>query len=463
MTWEEVFAQLSADWQASPANPARMQELLERIGHPERELHFVHIAGTNGKGSASAMLAEILKRSGLRTGRYISPHLSVINERWSVNGEDIRDDTLSELLERLRPAALSMEDKPTKFELLTALGFLYFRQENCRIVVLEVGLGGRLDATNAILVPDCALIMEIGLEHTEILGDTLEKIAFEKGGIIKPGGETVLCHQSEEAAGVIRELCRKRGAGLLETDPESLTELGADLLGQHAGQRFHYRSRRNLRLALLGRYQCRNACAVLDAVDVLIRKGYPISETAIREGLEKVFWPGRFEILSTEPLCVVDGAHNPDGAEALAETVRAYLASRRVIFVMGVMADKDYDEMIRLTAPYAARFIARMPGAERDRALRQQELAERIARQFPGPVETADSAEEGLRLALAAAEEYTAAAAGEPGAQQAAIVCFGSLYQVEEIREALHTIKDAAEGWDSTSVRTTETEKGDGK
>ncbi len=449
MTWEEAFAQLSADWQAAPANPARMQQLLERLGHPERELSFVHIAGTNGKGSASAMLASILQRSGLRTGRYISPHLSVINERWSVDGEDIRDEELSELLAELRPAALSMENKPTKFELLTALGFLYFRREGCRIVVLEVGLGGRLDATNAIPVPDCALIMKIGLEHTEILGDTLEKIAFEKGGIIKPGGEVVLCHQSEEVTGVIRELCRERGAGLLETDPESLTELGVD---GPAGQRFHYRNRRDLRLSLLGRHQCRNACAVLDAADVLIRKGYPISETAIREGLANVSWPGRFEILSEDPLCIVDGAHNPDGVRALMEAVRDYLAPYRVIFVMGVMADKDYDEMIRLAAPYADRFIAQMPGAEKDRALEQQELAERMAGLFTGPVETAASPADGIRLAFAAAKEYTAAAAGKEGVcreetglrREAAIVCFGSLYQVEEIREAVHSAKGAA-------------------
>ena len=426
MTWEETFEALSADWKAAGPKPERMQDLLERIGHPERELHFIHIAGTNGKGSASAMMASILTKSGYRTGRYISPHLGAINERWSIDGRDISDEELAGLLEELRPVLLSMKETPTKFEILTALGFVYFCRKGCQAVVLEVGLGGRLDATNAIPVPDCAMIMNIGLEHTEILGDTIAAIAAEKGGIIKPGGDVVLYHQSEEAETVIEGLCRERGASLLVTEPERSVMLGMEPDGS---QRFHYKDRENLRLSLLGRYQVRNACVVLDAADVLIRKGYRIPEEAIRKGLENTRWPGRFEVLGTDPLFIVDGAHNPNGVQALMESVKEELSGYHVIFLMGVMADKNYDEMIRLAAPHAAHFIAQMPGEEKDRALEEKALAERIRTQFAGPVETADSVETGVSLALRAAK-------GGEG-QKAAVVCYGSLYQVEEIRKAL--------------------------
>ncbi len=484
MTWDEAFEQLSTDWKAVSPDPLRMRRLLDRIGHPEEKLHFIHIAGTNGKGSASAMLSEILTRSGYRTGRYISPHLASINERWSVDGRDIEDERLAQLLEYLRPILLSMEDRPTKFELLTALGFLYFEQERCQAVVLEVGLGGRLDATNVIPVPDCALIMNIGLEHTEILGDTPEKIALEKGGIIKSGGDVVLYHQSGEVENVVRRLCRERGAKLVVTEEEDFTFLGVSSLGTNASgrierplQRFHYKERKNLELSLLGDYQCRNACAVLDAVDALIQKGYHVPERSIRQGLREVSWPGRFEVLTSDPLCIVDGAHNPNGAEALMESLRRYLSAYDIVFLMGVMADKDYNEMIRLAAPYAARFIAQVPGGERERALGEKTLARGIRQWFSGPVETAGSVQEGLTLAWRAAktpegktgafaevpeetaektteeaiEEVMGEAAGEApagqagskeGRRRAAIVCFGSLYQVSEIRAAVKTLRD---------------------
>ena len=448
MTWDETFEKLSADWRASAPNPARMQQLLERLGHPEEHLHFVHIAGTNGKGSASAMLSSILIEAGYRTGTYISPHLSAINERWSVDGENISDERLSEILEIIQPVILSMADTPTKFEILTALGFLYFYQEGCQIVVLEVGLGGRLDATNSIPVPDCAMIMNIGLEHTEILGNTLQEIAFEKGGIIKPGGDVVLYHQSEEVRGVITDLCRERGAFLHETSSEESSRLNMETA---VCQCFHYRNRKDLHLSLLGKYQVRNACAVLDAVDVLIGKGYHISEAATRSGLEHSRWPGRFEILQTEPLFIIDGAHNPNGVEALMESVKEYLADYKIIFLMGVMADKDYDDMIRLAAPYAAHFIAQMPGEEPDRALEENTLAARIHACFQGPVETAASVREGVSMALRAADAALSEAAATTslstiGAKsttaksKAAVVCFGSLYQVSEIRNALHPL-----------------------
>ncbi len=463
MTWDETFSQLSADWKTSAPKPARMQELLARLGHPEQMLHFVHIAGTNGKGSASAMTSRILTEAGFRTGLYISPHLFRINERWSVDGREISDDELSAELAALRPVLLAMPDKPTKFEILTALAFLYFVHQHCDIVVLEVGLGGRLDATNVIPVPDCALIMNIGLEHTEVLGDTLEKIAFEKGGIIKEGGTVVLYHQTDAVENVIRSLCREKHAELhITKEPEGaklpLFREDAENVGgpdaptpaedddsAKAGsgetqllQYFSYQERKQLALALLGSYQCRNACAVLEVMDVLRKRGFAVSEAAIRRGLRNVSWPGRFEVVSRAPLCILDGAHNPNGVEALTDSIRAYLPDYEITFIMGVMADKDYHEMLRLTAPLAHRFIAEVPDCGSDRGLQNEKLAAEIRKYFSGPVETAPSVTAGLERACALINEAAdgraedISLAGRPRKQ--AIVCFGSLYQAAEVR-----------------------------
>ena len=467
MTWDETFSQLSADWKTSSPDPARMQEFFARLGHPEKSLHFVHIAGTNGKGSASAMISRILTEAGYRTGLYISPHLLRVNERWSIDGQEISDAELSAQLALLRPHILSMTDKPTKFEILTALAFQYFKAQHCDVVVLEVGLGGRLDATNAIPVPDCALIMSIGLEHTEILGDTIEKIAREKGGIIKEGGSVVLYPQKAGPEAVFQLLALEKHAALRLVDPSALTELpfsrdnvfGAAAVNTPTApaaaaadtlppllQHFSYKKRKNLALSLLGSYQCRNACAVLEVMDVLQEKGYDIPEAAIRRGLQTVSWPGRFEVVSRRPLCILDGAHNPNGVAALMDTLRDFLPGFSFTFVVGVMADKDYHRMLQMAAPLAERFIAELPDSGSDRGLQTEKLAAEIRKYFSGPVETAPTVTAGLARACALAASETAPSAQQNDADgprqtscqtshpRRAIVCFGSLYQAAEVR-----------------------------
>ena len=474
MTWDETFSQLSADWKTSSPNPARMQDFLARLGHPEKELHFVHIAGTNGKGSASAMISRILTEAGYRTGLYISPHLLRINERWSIDGTEISDAELSAQLVLLRPHILTMTDKPTKFEILTALAFQYFRDQHCDIVVLEVGLGGRLDATNAIPVPDCALIMSIGLEHTEILGDTVEKIAREKGGIIKEGGSVVLYPQKPGPEAVFQLLAAEKRASLRLVNPSALTEEAPDadwdnVFGTSAAnthtptvaatadteysgaeprllQHFSYKKRKHLSLSLLGSYQRLNACVVLEVMDVLQEKGYHISEEAIRRGLQNVSWPSRFEVVSRRPLCILDGAHNPNGVSALVDTLRDLLPGFSFTFVVGVMADKDYHRMLQMAAPLAERFIAELPNSGSDRGLQTEKLAAEIRKYFSGPVETAPTVTAGLARAceLTALESDSSLqqnSADEPqqtnyraAHQRRAIVCFGSLYQAAEVR-----------------------------
>ncbi|WP_312634733.1 folylpolyglutamate synthase/dihydrofolate synthase family protein [Oscillibacter sp.] len=407
----------ATSWQGSRLGLERIEELMELLGNPQKRLKFIHVAGTNGKGSVCAMLSEILTRAGYTTGLYTSPHLFRINERMKVNGTDISDEELTDLARQVKPLVDGMSDQPTEFERITAMALLYFQQKNCDVVVLEVGLGGRLDSTNVIGAPDAAVITHIALEHTDVLGDTLAKIAGEKAGIIKPGAEVVLSGQTEEVEAVVRRVCGQQGCTLRTTDSAAQTLLAHDL----DGQTFDYRDRKDLRLRLIGNYQYQNAAVALDTVDVLReRRGYSISESAVREGLLAVTWPGRFEILQKNPLVLVDGAHNPDGVRELARGLEAYLPGRKLTMLMGVMADKDYDDMIRTVAPFAKEFIAVTP--ESERALSSEALCSRIAELTGLPARSGGDVKSGMAMAM-------------DGKGPEDIVCaFGSLYQVGEVR-----------------------------
>jgi dihydrofolate synthase/folylpolyglutamate synthase len=407
----------ATSWQGSRLGLERIRSLMELLGNPQKKLRFIHVAGTNGKGSVCAMLSEILTRAGYTTGLYTSPHLFRINERIKVNGRDITDDELARLAEQVKPFVEKMADPPTEFERITAMALLYFQQRQCDVVVLEVGLGGRLDSTNVIDAPDTAVITNIALEHTEVLGDTLTKIAGEKSGIIKPGADVVLFAQTAEVETVVRRTCEERGCALRVTDPEAekLRACGLD------GQTLDYRDRKYLRLRLIGDYQYKNVTVALDTVDVLNeRRGYKIPESAVRSGLSAVSWPGRFEVLQRNPLVLVDGAHNPDGVAELARCLREYLPGRKMTLLMGVMADKDYASMIRMMAPFASEFVAVTP--ESHRALPAEELRARIEVLTGIPARCGGNVKRGLAKAMT-------------GKRPEDVVCaFGSLYQVGEIR-----------------------------
>lgn len=415
MTLEETMTFIqSANWLGCRPGLARITDLMRRLGDPQKELRYVHIAGTNGKGSTAAMLSAILGAAGYTVGLFTSPHLRRYNERIKINGADISDEDLCAMAELVKPAVEQMAEIPTEFERFTAMALLYFQKRHCDIVVLEVGLGGRLDSTNVIPAPEAAVITNIGLEHTEYLGDTVEKIAAEKAGIIKPGADVVLSGQCPEAEAVVRALaCGNR---ICVTDAAQLRQLSADL----SGQRIDYRERKDLRLRLLGAYQCQNAAAALDTVDALRSRGWDIPERAVRHGLETAAWSGRFEVLRTKPLVLADGAHNPNGVAELVRCLEQYLPGRKCLFLTGVMADKDYAGMMQMVAPYAAAFITVPPPSER--ALSAQALKERIQQNFSGPVHAADSVEAGLRLALASLEP------------EQPLCIFGSLYQMGIVR-----------------------------
>lgn len=414
MTFQQAQEFLYTTGNLSRLGLERMQALLERLGHPERGLEFVHVAGTNGKGSVCAMLSSVLRQAGYKTGLYTSPHLSCITERMQVDGVPISRRALAALAEKMRPAVSDMEaDAPTVFERITAMALLHFAKQRCRIVVWEVGLGGRLDATNVIAAPAASVITGISLEHTQQLGDTVEQIAAEKGGIIKPGCPTVLCRQSQGVQEVIGSLCAQRNSPLYITAQARVQSRGL------AGQTLSYRDWTDIRLPLLGTYQGQNAALALETVCVLRQHGWHIPDKAVLQGMQAARWPARLEVLQKEPLTLLDGAHNPSGVQALASSLAALLPGEKWLFVMGVMADKDYGEMLRHITPLARGFIAAQPDYER--ALPSPELAAAIAGVCDLPVRDGGSVPNALALARQEA-------CGAP------VCIFGSLYQAGEVR-----------------------------
>ena len=405
-------------WTSRPPTLARTRALLGALGNPENALPFIHVAGTNGKGSTSAMLAAILSAAGYRTGLYTSPHLVRFTERIRVNGAEIGDDTLAALTECVLAAADACGELCTEFELMTALGLLYFAETHCDLAVLEVGLGGRLDSTNVIPAPEVAVITNIGLEHTAVLGDTLPKIAREKSGILKSGSRAVLYAQTPEVTRVVRDICREKGVSLTVTAPETLETRASSL----DGQVFFYRGKGPYRLPLLGGYQLRNAAAALDTVDALRRRGWTIPDDAVAAGLAAVRWPCRLELTRRRPDLLIDGAHNPQCVDALASSLEKLYGGKKLVFLAGVLADKDWRTMLARTLPLAKAFVTLTP--ESGRALPADTLADYLRAQGASAYSAA-STEEGVQKALALA--------GEDGA-----VCFfGSLYAAGKVRQVL--------------------------
>ncbi|MBR3034687.1 MAG: bifunctional folylpolyglutamate synthase/dihydrofolate synthase, partial [Firmicutes bacterium] len=270
MTYQETIEFLEiSNWMGSRLGLSRMQELLHLLGDPHKQLKYVHITGTNGKGSTAAMLESVLRAAGYHTGLYTSPHLIRYNERMKIDGRNVSDEDMQHAADLMAVQIEKMEDKPTVFERITVMALLIFALKKCEIVVLEVGLGGRLDATNVIEAPECSVITNMDLEHTQVLGNTIEEIAAEKAGIIKPGCPVVLYAQSEAAESVVKAKAAECGSRFFRTDPSKIRVLSRSLKGQI----FDYRQRKNVRIALPGNYQLRNASTVLDTVDVLTSRG----------------------------------------------------------------------------------------------------------------------------------------------------------------------------------------------
>ncbi len=396
--------------------------LLDLMGNPHKKLKFIHVAGTNGKGSVCAFLTQILIEAGYRVGTFTSPYIERFTERIKLDNCDIDEDDLARITgfvkSRVDMMTQAGENHPTEFEIVTAIGMQYFFEKKCDVVVLEVGLGGRFDATNVIDVPLAAVIMTIGYDHTDILGKTLPEIAFEKAGIIKEGGDVLLYPQSDEAEKVFERVCAERKAVLHKVDTGciKIREFSED------GQVFDYGERKGLSIHLLGEHQAKNAAMAIRTVELLAKKGLPVTEEQLRRGLEKTRWPGRLEVLLKKPVFLIDGAHNREGAEVLSRTLREYFPNHRKIFIFGVLKDKEYDLMLEKVAPLASAIITVTP--ESPRAMKARDLAV-IAGRYCKNVLVSDTIEDAIEKSFKLAEPDD-------------LVCsFGSLYYIGVVRQLL--------------------------
>ena len=418
MNYEESIKWLETpDKRSGKADKQDFAVLMKSLGDPQDRLRFVHVTGSNGKGSTCAMLAEILRCSGYRTGLYTSPHLSVYNERCRIDGVCISDEDLVRLAEAVRRETDKMEVSFGLFYKMTALSFLYFAERQCDAVVMEVGRGGRRDCTNIVRTTELAVIGSVSLEHTEVLGNTLAGIADEKSGIIKPGAGALMLHQSEEAMNAARKNAESLGVRLRFTDPEEMRAETQD----PDGQTFRYRSRLHVRLGCPGTYQRENVQLVLDAADILRERGFVIPEKALRSALSSLRFPGRFEVLSREPFVLIDGAHNIGAVSALTEALNAAYPQRRFLFVLTLLWDRPWQDMLRMTAPLAESFIA--VGSTDPKALSTEETVSFITNELHLPAAAAADENEAVEKALACA--------GEKGS----ICVFGSLYLVGAFRD----------------------------
>ena len=420
-------------WQTSRLGLSRMVDLLERLGRPQDDLRFVHVAGTNGKGSVCAYLASVLQAAGYKVGLFTSPFILCFEERIRVNGESIRAEELARAVQAVRPAAEAVEadtgDHPTEFELMAAVAFEHFRAVGCDIVVLEVGLGGRLDATNVIDASEASVICRIGLDHTDLLGDTVAAIAGEKAGIVKPGCPVASWPQEREAMAIIEAVAAERGCELVVPD---FSQLAVEPLAGAALRRFSWQGQ-EFETRLLGSYQPFNAALALETVRVLRGRGWDIPEEAEVAGIASARWPGRFEMVAASPLTIVDGGHNPQGAEALAASLADLLGEEgrgSVDFALGVLADKDYPAMVRAVAPWARSFSVYAPTSPR--ALSADELAACV-REVLGEEDRADDVP--VRVCAEAAEALRAARAA--AGSQGVAVAFGTLYAIADLMAAL--------------------------
>ena len=434
MTYTQALDYIhSTCWKGSRPGLERTVELTNRLGRPQDSLKFIHVAGTNGKGSTSAMLAAILQRAGYKVGLYTSPFIIRFNERMRINGADIPDEELAAITEFVRPHAEVMTDTPTEFELITAIALVYFARNSCDYVVFEVGMGGRLDSTN-IIAPEtvaASVITGIAMDHTAFLGDTPEKIAAEKAGIVKtevpvvyggnhpPAGETYPSTEALSCGRVIAAKAAEMNAPYMETDHTKLENIRSDLFGAD----FDFGDYKNLHVSLAGLYQPHNAANVLTLIDVLRARGLTIPESAIREGLASVTWPARFEVLTKSPLVIADGGHNPEGIDAAIASVKAYFKDETILLLTGVMADKDYSHMVSRMGEVAERAFCVRPA--NDRALDPEKYAEAF-REIGIPAEGYPTVAEGVKAAM-----ETATREGK------ALLCLGSLYMYGEVREAV--------------------------
>lgn len=396
----------------------RTNALLSLMNNPEKSLRFIHLAGTNGKGSIASMTASVLTKAGYKTGLFTSPWIFSFNDYMRIDGEVISDDELADIVSRLKLLADTLTDKPTEFEFTVCVAMEYFSRHSCDIVCVEAGMGGELDATNVIPSPVAAVITNIGIDHTAFLGDTLEAIAGVKSGIIKENTTAVIYGSTPKVESVIMDRCTKVGATFVKADRSAVVPLNATL----EYQSFNWKSISDIRLPLLGDHQLKNVATVLTLVEVLREKGYSIPDTAVKNGLESVKWQGRFEVVSHSPTFIIDGGHNPQCIDELVNNVKKYITAKPLVVLTGVLADKDYEAMYSEMSKIADFFVTVTP--PNPRALTAEKLAEYLV--TLGTTATpCKTIADGVSLAK------------EKAGKNGTVLAYGSLYSIGEIMAAL--------------------------
>jgi len=400
---------------------ANIAALLQLMGDPHKNLKFVHVAGTNGKGSTVAFISSILMESGYKTGIYTSPYLERFTERIKIGSEEISETDVARITvfvkEKVEQLIENGGNHPTEFEIVTAIAFQYFFEKGCDIVVLEVGLGGRFDSTNVIECPLAAVITTISYDHMNILGDTLEKIAYEKAGIIKENTDVVLYPQANEALQVFERVCydkKSRLNRILLSDFEILES-------SISGSSFLHKKYGRYKIRIPGEHQAANAVTAIETVKILKEKGFDrICEVTIDKGLMKAMWPGRLEMVCNDPVFLIDGAHNSEGAVTLAGNLKKYFPGKKMLVIIGVLKDKDYKSIIEPLIPIASEFIAVKP--QNDRGMESQDLAI-ILRDYCNNVSVSDTIEEAISNSIKIVTKDS-------------IICaYGSLYYIGQIRK----------------------------
>ena len=424
MNYSEALEYIhSVEWLGSRPGLSRTEELLAKLGNPEKGMKFVHVAGTNGKGSTCSMCESVLRAAGYKVGLYTSPYIVRFNERMCINGEPISDGELAELVEIIKPIADNMTDKPTEFEIITALAFLYYKRHACDVVVLEVGMGGRLDSTNVIDSPVVSVITGVAIDHVSVLGNTVAEIAKEKAGIIKRNRPVVYGGRDDDAFDVICSKAKECRSEVARTDVGAIKIKSMSV----EGTVFDYGELKGIKLSLCGSYQPENAATVIEAVRVLNCEGFAISESALRKGLEDAKWRARFELLSKEPVVIFDGSHNMQGVRAAAESIKRFFGNEKVMLLMGVLADKEWRAMLGELLPLVDEMYCVTPNSPR--ALSSDVLADEC------------NARGTSAVPFSTIDDGVCSAYNDAKTQNVPLVMLGSLYMYGDVFFALEKAK----------------------
>lgn len=411
MTYKEAIDYLAfTSKRGSCLGLSRITQLLERLGNPHKNVKFIHVTGTNGKGSVTKMLSCILNAQGYKTGLFSSPFVTRVNESIQLDGNEISDSEFAELIGDIMPVAEAMDEPPTEFEITTAAAFEYFSKKNCDVAVIECGLGGDMDSTNVIEAPLLSVLTNVEADHSAFLGDTIAEIAAHKAGIIKKGCPVLFGGNNMKALEVISE--KAINSKIFTVDYSNLSNISCTL----SGSTFNF-GEQNFSLSMLGKYQPYNAAIAISAVEILRRNGLDISDKAVYEGLKSARLNGRFELIKENPIVIFDGSHNPHGVNAAIESIKNYFDGK-VVLLMGVMADKEYPEMVKTLSEVAAKAFTVKP--KNPRALDSMLLADEFIRNGVD-AEFSTELSVGVQKAITYAEKH-----------QLPLIALGSLYMYSE-------------------------------